>query len=130
MGFEREAAQLAAERRTTEDLEQIQCYLDKCKETLKNNDMSQFAKLDIAFHKSIVKATHNGMFIELYEHITDALQNSIEEFVDIKSPVHVENGIHTDLFQAIRLGDKQWALECVNEYLDDAKESLSLRGND
>ncbi|ACL16275.1 FadR/GntR family transcriptional regulator [Methanosphaerula palustris] len=130
LGFEREAAQLAAERRTAEDLEQIQCCLDQCKQASENNDLFQFVKMDIAFHKSVVKATHNGMFIELYEHITDALQNSINEIMRIKNTVHVENEIHIDLFQAIHSGDQQLALDCVNKYLNDAKESLSLMLNE
>ncbi len=56
----------------------------KCKIAAENNDSLQFIKMDIDFHKSIVQATHNKMFIELYEHITDSLQNSVDKVMEIK----------------------------------------------
>ncbi|MBZ9633369.1 FadR/GntR family transcriptional regulator [Clostridium sp. FP1] len=126
LGFEREAAQLAAERRTEDDLKYIEKCLDDCKAAAKSNDVFQFTKMDIIFHKSIVKATHNKMFIELYEHLTDALQNSIDEIMAIKNPVNFENEIHSNLFQAIKTGDSKLALKSVNQYINDAKKFLFI----
>lgn len=130
LGLEREAAQLACNRRTAEDLIQIEICLDDCKKAAKSNDPFHFAQMDIAFHKSIAKATHNKMFIELYEHITDSLQNSIDRIMRIKKPVNFENEIHTELFQAIKERNSQAALECVNHYLNDAIETLSTMMNE
>lgn len=126
LGLEREAAQLAAERRTTEDLQQMEICLNDCQKAAKTNDPFQFARTDIAFHKAIAQATHNKMFIELYEHITDALQNSIDGIMRFKNPVNFESEIHLDLFQAIQTGDPQLALASVNHYLNDAREALLL----
>ncbi|WP_019850834.1 FadR/GntR family transcriptional regulator [Desulfitobacterium sp. PCE1] len=125
LGFEREAAQLACKRRTAEDLIQMKICLDDCKKAAKSHDPFQFALMDIAFHKSIAKATHNKMFSELYEHITDALQNSIDRIMRIKKPANFENEIHTDLFQAIEARNSQLAFESVTHYLNDAIETLS-----
>lgn len=130
LGLEREAAQLAAERRTTEDLRQMEICLNACKEAAKSNDPLQFTQMDIAFHKSVVKATHNNIFIEMYEHITDALQRSIDGIMRIRNPVNFENEIHINLFQAIQAGNSQLALESVNHYLNDAKKSLITLIND
>lgn len=124
LSFEREAAQLAAERRTAKDLEQMASCLNDCKIAAKNNDPFQLIKADITFHKSVVRATHNKMFIELYEHITDALQYSIDGMMQAKHSVNWETEIHTELFQAIQAGTPQLALECVNQYLNTAKEYL------
>lgn len=130
LGFEREAAQLAAERRTAEDLEQMESCLNDCKIAAKNNAPFQLAKADIAFHKSVVRATHNKMFIDLYEYISDALQHSIDGIMRTKNPVNWENEIHTDLFQAIQGGNPQLALESVNQYLNATKEYLSTLINE
>lgn len=124
LALEREAAQLAAERRNAEDLKQIETCLKNCRIAAENNDPSQFIKMDIYFHKSIVKATHNKIFIELYEHITDSLQNSVNKIVEIRNISTIENEIHSDLFEAIKTGDARSAVESVNEYLNKAKESL------
>lgn len=126
LGFEREAAQLAAERRTTENLQQMEICLNDCQKAAQTKDPFQFAQADIAFHKAIAQATHNKMFIELYEHITDALQSSIDGIMRLKNPVNFENEIHLDLFQAIQAGDPQLALASVNHYLNHARESLLL----
>ena len=130
LGLEREAAQLAAERRTAEDLKQMEICLNDCKRTAKTNDPFQFIQTDIAFHKSIAQATHNKMFIELYERITDALQRSIDGIMRLKNPVNFESEIHLDLFQAIRAGDSRLAWASVNHYLNDARESLILMMNE
>ncbi|MDQ7094395.1 FadR/GntR family transcriptional regulator [Desulfosporosinus sp. PR] len=130
LGFEREAAQFACMRRTAEDLTQMEICLDDCKKASKTNDPFQFAQADIAFHKSVAIATHNKIFLELYEHITDALQNSIDRIMRIKKPVNFENEIHIDLFQAIKARNSQLVLESVNHYLNDAIETLSTMINE
>ncbi|NEZ70441.1 FadR family transcriptional regulator [Clostridium botulinum] len=124
LALEREAAQLAAERREVEDLEQIETCLKKCKIAAENNDSLQFIKMDIDFHKAIVQATHNKIFIELYEHITDSLQSSVDKVMGIKNTTSFENEIHHSLLQAIKTGDTKLAVESVNEYLNKAKEAL------
>ena len=128
LGLEREASQLAAVRRTGDDLKKIENCLKDCKIAAKNNDPFQFTKMDIIFHKSIAQATHNKMFIDLYMNITDELQNFIDEIMRIKNPVSFENVVHSDLFEAINAGNPQLALESVNEYLNNAKELLSEIG--
>ncbi|WP_446898406.1 FadR/GntR family transcriptional regulator [Clostridium sp. LBM24168] len=125
LGLEREAAQLAAERRTEDDLKEIKRCLNECKGELKRNNFFEFVKKDIAFHKSVVKTTHNNMFIELYTHITDALENNINAILQSRNLLHSENEIHTNLFEAIRIGDEQLAFDSVNKYLGEAKELLS-----
>lgn len=130
LGLEREASQLAAVRRTGDDLKKIENCLKDCKIAAKNNDPFQFTKMDIIFHKSIAQATHNKMFIDLYMNITDELQNFIDEIMRIKNPVSFENVVHSDLFEAINAGNPQLALESVNEYLNNAKELLSAMINE
>ncbi|WP_018305008.1 FadR/GntR family transcriptional regulator [Desulfitobacterium hafniense] len=125
LGLEREAAQLAAGKRTAEDLQHMEACLELCKEAAQSHELGRFIEADTAFHKSVVKATHNTMFIEMYEHITDALQRSVDEVLRIRNPINYENEIHTNLFQAIQAGDSQLALDSVNHYLEDAKKSLS-----
>lgn len=124
LGLEREAAQLAAKRRTAADLAQMEVSLTMCKEAAKNNDLLQFIQADITFHKCVAKATHNKMFIEMYEHITDALQRSIDKIMQNKHPDNYENEIHTSLFEAIKTGDSELALASVNHYLEHAKDAL------
>ncbi|MGE8078837.1 FadR/GntR family transcriptional regulator [Peribacillus loiseleuriae] len=124
LALEKEAAQLAADRRSNEDLKLIEECLEKCKEAAKGKEPQHFIDMDIAFHKSIVKATHNQMFIELYDHITDSLQSSVHEIMRVRDPLTDEYEVHTDLYEAIRLKDAKIAISCVNAYMEKAKDSL------
>lgn len=125
LGLEREASQLAAIKRTDEDLKYIENCLDDCKIAAVSNDPYKFTQKDIIFHKSIVKATHNKMFIELYEHITDGLQKSIDEVMQMRNEGTFENELHIDLYDAIKNRNPQLALDSVNEYLNESKKAFS-----
>lgn len=124
LALEKEAAKLSAERRTMEDLNIIEECLTKCKEAATNKDSDYFINMDIEFHKSVVRATHNQMFIELYDHITDALQNSVHENMRARRQLEDEYAVHTDLYEAIRVQDGHAAVLCVDAYLRKAKDSL------
>ena len=95
-----------------------------------SNDHYKFTKKDIIFHKSIVKATHNKMFIELYEHITDGLQKSIDEVMQMRNEGTFENELHIDLYDAIKNRNPQLALDSVNEYLNESKKAFSTMVKD
>ncbi len=123
LALEREAAQLAAERRTAEDLEHLRACLERCKTASEGEDTLHFADMDVAFHKAVVRATHNPMFIELYEHITDSLHKSICDIMSL-NPACFGKEIHDDLFEAIGKGDPQLAVESVNNYLKQVKASM------
>ncbi|MFJ7974312.1 FadR/GntR family transcriptional regulator [Peribacillus sp. NPDC096379] len=124
LALEKEAAQLAAERRSNEDLKRIEECLEKCIEAAKDKEPQHFIDMDIAFHKSVVKATHNQMFIELYDHITDSLQSSIRDIMSVRGSLNDEYEVHSDLYEAIRLQDTQLAIKSVNAYVKKANDSL------
>lgn len=130
LGLEREAAQIAAIKRTDEDLINMESYLKDCKEAADKNDSKGFTQKDIIFHKAVVKATHNKLFIELYEHITDGLQKSIDEVMKLREEGTFEREIHNDLFEAIINKDSQLALKSVNGYLDKTKKAFGTMIND
>src|SRR5699024_12329193 len=63
LALEKQAAQMASELRTHEDLAQMNTYIQKCKDAMNANEMEQFITSDIEFHKTIVRASGNQLLI-------------------------------------------------------------------
>ncbi len=64
--FEGAAAALAATKRSEHDLDQISAALERLQDS-KSSDMLATVDLDIAFHLTVVAATHNRFMIGTYQ---------------------------------------------------------------
>lgn len=122
--MEREAAMVAAVRRTDADLEEMRRCLQECIAMTDAADPQVFVDADIAFHESIARATHNSMLVGFYKHISNGLQKSINTLMDDRTPAAVERQVHHGLFEAIEAGDAPRAMEMVNVYLIEAIEAM------
>ena len=124
LALEREAAQMAAERRNDKDIEKLKECFAKCKKTAVEANLNHFIEADISFHKAIVEASHNRMLIDLYEHMTDALYSSVRDLMILNTPLDFEKEIHMDLYEAILEQDMNRASEYVNDYSNKLKKTL------
>lgn len=124
LALEKEAAQLAAVRRTPDDIAQMKIELNNCQEARKKNDYQEFVKQDMRFHKVIVASAHNQMLLNIYESLTDALRQSINETLKISAGKEIENEIHSELVEAIINKDSLLAGREVESYLEEAKNEL------
>lgn len=68
-------AELAALRRTEEDLEALRKAAQQME--LKCHDAIEYTRADLAFHKGLARATHNELFLLLLEPITELLLRAI-----------------------------------------------------
>jgi DNA-binding FadR family transcriptional regulator len=124
--LEREAAQLAAIRRDKEDIEQLRTHISKCHHAAEAKDSQAYEVADIQLHKAIIKASHNSMLIDLYDHMADSLHDSIHHVVQVSSHANFYLKIHCNLVDAIIEQDTDRAIETVNEYIAQFKKSLAL----
>jgi len=122
--LEQEAARLAATRRTQEDVDTMLHYLDICNKAAEAKDIKTYVEADIALHQAIVGATQNSLFIELYEHMTEALQESVNHLTEMKSHSDCHQQAHRDLVKAIVEQDPVKATEAVQRYMDYFREEL------
>ena len=65
IGVESEAAAVAAERATAEDLERMRVACEKAEAHMGDPDM--FAKYDMEFHRAVAEASKNQLFIKAAE---------------------------------------------------------------
>lgn len=98
-GIEVEAARLAAQNATSENLEELSILLANCEENLQNNKESAVANAD--FHASIAKASHNNMFIKMMDIIRIMLLPEFQNFLSAQGEDIDSMFYHTMILKCI-----------------------------
>ncbi|WP_370877735.1 FadR/GntR family transcriptional regulator [Paenibacillus anaericanus] len=124
--LEREAAKLSAERRTEEDVERIRFYQQECNSFSVNGDLKRYVAADIKLHQTIVESTRNQMLIDLYEHITDAMQDSITAILKKQFVGNLPPKQHDELVDAIVAQDVDTAVRVVQFFIDELKRATEM----
>jgi DNA-binding FadR family transcriptional regulator len=126
--LERDAARLAAERRTDADIDAMRSALAYRTTVWESGDVDAFVRADVAFHRAVVAAAHNGMLADIYSHLTDGLHTLISSVTDSPLPggdrTYFDS--HADLLGAIDARDPDAADRAVAKYIDDGKRVLRL----
>lgn len=78
-GIEVEAARLAAQDATEEDLQELKVLLELCKQNL--SEMDRFAASNTDFHSAVAKASHNKMFDKMMEIIKLMILPEMQNFL-------------------------------------------------
>jgi DNA-binding FadR family transcriptional regulator len=126
--LERDAARLAAARRTDADIEALRAALARRDAAWREGDDEKLISADLHFHRAAVAAAHNGMLADLYDHLTEGLRAVLETIVHspLGEEVRYLRGSHAALVEAIEAGDQEAAQRCVEDYLSSAAESVRL----
>ncbi|WP_243014393.1 FadR/GntR family transcriptional regulator [Brevibacillus borstelensis] len=125
--LEQDAARLAALRRTPEDVEAMKTWLTASEVA---DNAQTYIEADVQLHMSIVKAAHNSILLELYEHMTESIQQSIGETVDkvVFSPASkrlaLHKKIHRELIDAIVAGRPEEAILAVRAHIEAAQQAF------
>lgn len=106
--LETKAAQLAAERRTEQDVKQIDAQLDRRERAWESGDAEAFVEADATLHMAIVAAAHNDVLAALYADLGSVVRDFLRaDVADGLSPeAYVD---HARLVEAIRERDGERA---------------------
>lgn len=116
--IEVKAAQLAAVRRTEEDLEEmLEAVLDMERDILLNRDASMSS---YRFHLAITKASHNRVLYRMHENLSSILKLSRKKSLSIQGHGHVALEFHKQLLTEIRNQNADRAGELMMEHLQEA----------
>ncbi len=120
MLLEVEAAQLAARRRTDDDLLALDAALAKRRDAA-NGSNAEFVDADIALHAAVVAAAHNPVLTGLFTEFAPVLQRGLSDLVELLNlregdPNHGDDG-HTALVDAVAQGDADAAGRILREEL-------------
>jgi DNA-binding FadR family transcriptional regulator len=115
--FEVEAARLAAQRRTREDLAALDGALADREAAWRSGRVADFVEADAVLHAAIVAAAHNGMLAELYASFGSATRATIADGVGAE--LHQDKYVdHGRLVAAIRAGDPARAAAEAGAFLE------------
>ena len=118
--LEVEAARLAAQRRTPEDLAALDGALAAREAAWSTGDAAAFVEADVVLHMTVVVAAHNQVLAELYHDFREALRESLAGRVgpDLSPERHVD---HARLVEAIRAGDPDRAATEAGSYFEPSR---------
>lgn len=121
------AAQLAATRRSDDDMQQIQHAYDEMERTMSwGKDSVEF---DITFHRAIAGATGNPFMLDTIAFIAEHLRESIEltrAFSDEAEVNAVTMAEHSAILAAIRDGDPEDAGRAMATHLTNAASRIGI----
>ncbi|HWJ02446.1 MAG TPA: FadR/GntR family transcriptional regulator [Verrucomicrobiae bacterium] len=122
--LEVEAAGLAAERATTEQIEEMQAILGEMNRDLSENNLGEAA--DHKLHYAIYKATHNSVLLRLMNTVSDSIEQNIRTYRQsfYAIPGYPERLLkeHTAIFDAIRTRNPKRARDGMYEHLTNTQK--------
>lgn len=113
-------ATLAADRRTEHDLTELAHILQQMEEALGDEEKSELA--DIKFHLAIAKASHNSLFMDMMESMTQRLQESIGDsrkmwFFAERATAALLLQEHRNIYSAIEDKDEKQAAALMMQHI-------------
>jgi DNA-binding FadR family transcriptional regulator len=128
--LEVQAARLAAERRTPEDLEEIDRALREREAARAAGEVEPFVDADLAFHGAVVAAAHNALLDEMFTSFLGVLR---EALVTVVQEVVIDEvdaaDAHAALAAAIRAGDPDAAIAATHANVTVTGRSLRATGS-
>lgn len=124
-GLEVQAAVLAAQRRTSHDLEKIRRAVRAMRVNLDNLD--NFTQLDVEFHLAVADASHNAMLGYLVESIREALRSTISAGLQSRGPnlnLEAIQHTHEQLLSMLEAGDAEGAMHGMLQHFDEAISAI------
>lgn len=115
--IEVEAATLAAERRTSTDLQHIQAAVD-----LRGRNrigIDEHVATDLSFHRSVVAAAHSPVLLDVFDDLTPRSRQAMIEMLTLRGHHgdEADQDIHRRMFDAIALGDLAAASQVTRAHL-------------
>jgi GntR family transcriptional repressor for pyruvate dehydrogenase complex len=118
------AAELAAERRTDEDVERLVARLAEMTSADEAGDVHAFVAADLAFHEDVLNAAGNGLIAALLDPLSRLLvpaRRQTSEFDEIRRHALQH---HAAILQAIRAGNPEQARRAMHAHIEQTQDDL------
>jgi len=120
------AAQLAAEKRSDEDIEVLTRAVRGMKRS--RRDIDGFVRHDVSFHECLGSATGNSLFAIISSALGEAMATSVRAGLESRSDQDQVMRViesHQDIIDAIAKGDAHEAGLCMERHFDEARLALA-----
>jgi len=120
-------AELACERITEEEREQLQKALEDFEDAVKSKDLREMAKCDVRFHEIIVEATGNLRMVSIINNLSEQMYRYRFEYLKDVSRHERLVEEHRLICDSIRKKDKACAANTARLHIDNQMESIMER---
>ena len=111
------AARLAAERHSPEDLQSMMNALEDTRQYIERDDLEHLIEADIAFHAAIVRGSHNEVLSTMLRSVEGLLRRDrLESYRHGYGPGGIVLA-HEVIYEAIRAGDPERAARLIEQHL-------------
>ncbi|MFF5819629.1 FadR/GntR family transcriptional regulator [Lysinibacillus capsici] len=125
--LEVECAFLASRRATSVDLERISQALDMMDQG--KNDVELGIQADLSFHLNIVLASHNSIFLQLFqtlsEHMQDTIRATRRQRLEDSERMQETIDEHKKIYLAIASGDANQAKQLMENHITQIRRELT-----
>lgn len=116
--------ELACDRITEEELENLRVSCDQFEQCVKTGDSKKIAQADVALHDIIVRATGNQRLIQLVNNLSEQMYRYRFEYIKDSSQHKTLVEEHRIIYQSIVRKDKKTAAEAARTHIDNQKKAI------
>ena len=116
--------ELACERISQEEIEELGAACDKFEAAVKTGDIRVCAQADVDFHDIIVKATGNMRLVQLINNLSEQMYRYRFEYLKDVSKYDGLVSEHKMIYESIKSRDKVAASEAAKLHIDNQKKTI------
>ncbi|NLW48955.1 MAG: GntR family transcriptional regulator [Firmicutes bacterium] len=118
------AAELAAERITEEELEELERYLVRIAEAIDKGDLEKVVANDTDFHSILYQASRNQRLSQIINNLREQIQRF--RTTSLSYPGRMKNALeeHRKIVEAISARDGELASKLAHEHIENAETSM------
>lgn len=125
-------AAMAAERRESSDLADLERTLDRAASALDNAVYHLLADLNFDFHRAVARATHNPFYLKTVEMIpnfigAERLDRTTFGEQDMPERARRIHDEHVTIFEAVRRREPEQAVQCMEGHIAAARDFVIER---
>jgi len=131
--FEPPVAGLAAQKRTQEDIKNLQAIYKRLRQLAKKGGFDSYFDADKEFHLAIVHSTHNSLVLNVLTPLVNTMdQHLYREFTRdyyFKNQLGLEEvaSLHDEILEAIIAGDSARAVDRMRYHWERMQQAVSAR---
>ncbi|WP_347340841.1 FadR/GntR family transcriptional regulator [Rhodopseudomonas boonkerdii] len=128
--LETEAARLAAQRRTDDDLAELNRLLGERGEIPTTGDLADFIDRDLAFHMGIAHAAHNTALEELYRYFAASVRSNIYTVLTERGLPEPDAAAHAKILAEISAANPERAAKAARDAIKPLIAKLTKLSNE
>lgn len=118
------AAELAAERITDEELEELERYLVKIAEAIEKGDLEKVVANDTDFHSLLYQASRNQRLSQIINNLREQIQRFRTTSLSYPGRMKTALEEHRKIVEAISARDGELASKLAHEHIENAENSM------